>query len=104
MAHTISGSLGPSGAGATVFFSSNPPPPNDVWKQVGTGIIADGSGNFTSDLLPDNDTYHVTPVLYGAEFSPAVRTVVLVTTNITGINWIGVDYYYHLLAPDNVES
>src|SRR5258708_38060663 len=99
MPHTISGSLGPSGAGTSVFFSSGA-----FFPQVGPTIIADALGNFTSGSLQDNATYNVTPVLFGAEFSPSVRPIALGTTNVTGINWPGWSSYYPLLPPDNVDS
>ncbi len=99
MTHTISGTLGSSGSGASVFFSFG----IDV-AQVGPAAIADAGGNFTSGPLPDNTTYNVTPVLFGAEFSPAVRAIALATADVTGVNWFGVSSYYALSAPDNVDS
>lgn len=92
--YTISGSLGTSGAGATVFFTEQA---SGNYNQQGTPPIADSNGNFTSAALPPNATYKVIPVLYGAEFSPFSQTVNLVTSNIAGINWTGSPSAYHLV-------
>lgn len=94
MTNTISGSLGKSGGGATVFFTEQTSGFN---SQQGAPVIADVNGNFTSPPLASSATYKVIPCLFGAEFSPFSQTVVLGTSNVTGINWSAALSYYNLV-------
>jgi hypothetical protein len=92
--NTISGSLGTSGAGASVFFVETA---SGFFSQQKAAAIADANGNFTSLGLAQNATYLVIPVLYGAEFSPFSQSVPVVTSNVTGVNWSGSPSSYHLV-------
>jgi hypothetical protein len=93
--HLISGSLGTTGIGAIVFFVETITGYN---AQQGTPATADGNGNYTSGPLTSNATYKVIPVLFGKEFSPFSQTVILGTSDITGINWSGTSSAYTLTS------
>ena len=74
--YTISGSVGASGAGATIALSG----------AATATTTADGSGNYSfAGLAPG--TYFVTPGLTGHAFSPSNRTVVVVAADVPGVNF-----------------
>lgn len=70
---SISGTLGPAGAGATVAVAG----------KLNTLITADASGAFSLNGVP-NGTYFLTPSKPGVPFTPTTRTVTLNGANSTG--------------------
>jgi hypothetical protein len=75
--HSISGSVGAGGAGATIRLSGT----------SSATTTADGSGNYSFTGLGPG-TYIVTPGLVGKAFSASGATVTLVSSDVTGVNFI----------------
>ncbi len=73
----ISGSLGVSGAGATVS-----------WSGASSGsVTADGSGNYNTGEVLGTGTYTITPTKIGYIFSPTSASETISGSNITGVNF-----------------
>ena len=95
--HNVSGSVGASGAGATLNILS-------TTTAVQTTATADGSGNFSVAL--ENDTYIIQPRKIGQNFSPQANTNVVVNgSNVTGVNFTPSVVSTHLaLTPTFTDS
>jgi hypothetical protein len=111
--NSISGSLGAAGAGATVFLTLNitggdPSGYAGLWMEQAE-TVADGSGNYSFAGLTSNPFdflgvstngsvvgYRITPVLFGAEFTPFSSDQVLSGSDITGVNF-SVSSHYSLV-------
>ena len=81
MANSISGSiLNQSGAGVNGVTVS--------WTGVASGSTTSaGGGLWTTGVALAPGVYIITPSLAGSEFQPASQTVLIVASNIPGINF-----------------
>lgn len=77
--HAISGSLGASGASATITF----------WGTAYGTATADGSGDYSIGGLADG-TYYLKPALAGRIFTPFTKTQALSGANVTGVDFTSV--------------
>lgn len=97
---TISGSLGSSGAGATVIVVSNTTggPNAGLRPMACAAVVANASGNYTTPLVAPNDAntpnYIVIPILWEKEFTPFSQSVIITNANKTGLNWTGTPAIY----------
>jgi hypothetical protein len=74
----ISGSLGVSGAGATVSWTG----------PTSGSVTADGSGNYsTGEVLLPFGTYTITPTFAGVTFIPTSQIVILSGADMSGVNF-----------------
>jgi len=75
--YSITGSLGASGAGATV-----------AWTGASSGsTTADGSGNYNTGIVLIAGSYTITPTKPGFTFTPTSSPQTVSTNNITGVNF-----------------
>lgn len=81
MANFISGSvLNQSGAGVAGVTVN--------WTGTASGSTSSaGDGTWTTGLVLGPGTYAITASLAGREFQPPFQTVIIVVTNISGINF-----------------
>ncbi len=76
MANSISGTCG-SGS-ATLYYTSN------VAGGVGTTVALSGAYSFTGLA---SGTYYIVPQVLGQTFTPHARTVVITSTDVTGVDF-----------------